>query len=206
MQKNPREIRLPKLVKVKGVPNKETAEKLAKKPFLLIHEIAILTGLDEILSLRIMKIAKLKPYKLMAKHLMKNVKGYDTIKVQRVLARRGRVIPGFNESFATQRQWLEILEDAVTKPLSEEWYFNPVRPDPLVDISNERSLAILDKVADLMNQEKSPAEVLKLVADAINVGSEEIDFTPHLEKVDDASVKGMKKMRKKLKKERKKTK
>lgn len=110
----------------------------------------------------------LKPYTLETR-TGQHVDAYMTFQVKKMLAARGRIIPGFNHEEASQRQWLEIIEQAVRRPLDEDWYFYPVNPEPLITISEESATKILKQVAAVFKMEGPDDEKLRLMADIINV-------------------------------------
>lgn len=161
-----------KLIHRQKAPDEETAKRMADKEFLLMPDICRISGVDEELTLAMIKQFGIKPYILETKK-GETVNGYMTLKLKKMFAARGRVVPGFNDDYASQRQWLEILESAVSKPLEKDWYFQPVNPDPLVIIGDEKAESILQKIREYVKYEGAPAETLRLIADFINVESRE---------------------------------
>lgn len=153
-------------------PTEELAAMMAERGFLLLPDVSKLSGVDEELTLAMIKQFGMKPYVLETKS-GKHVNGYVTSKVKKMLAARGRIVPGFNQDHATQRQWLEILESTITKPLDKTWYFQPVNPDPLVVVSEDKAGEILGKIKKYAGFEDPPSEVLRLIADLINIETRE---------------------------------
>lgn len=149
-------------------PPEEEALKLSQREFLFLKEISKLTGVSEESTKAIIQSFGLRPYKLEAKYGM-TVDAYMTHQVKKMLAARGRIVPGFNTEEASQRQWLEILEDAIVRPLDGKWYFQPVNPEPLVSISEESSKKILGKLLKVFKMDGPDDEKLRLIADLINV-------------------------------------
>lgn len=151
-------------------PSVEVASMLAEKGFLLLSEVSKLSGVDEDTTTLMIRQFGLKPYML---ETVKGgtVNGYMTNKIKKMLAARGRIVPGFNEGLATQRQWLEVLDSAIDKPLDKDWYFPPVNPDPLVVIDKDRARHILEKIQEYAPMEGDPEEVLRLISDTINTMS-----------------------------------
>lgn len=120
--------------------------------------------------------AKLRPYSFEAKDGGVLV-AYLTCKVKKVLAARGRIIPGFNEDQATSRQWQEIFDSALAKPLDSEWYFQPVNPDPLLRTTEQDARDILGEITKALTIEGDPPEVLRYVADIINDSAKKLTIT-----------------------------
>lgn len=149
-------------------PPLEIAEKLAQREFLFIKEVAELTGVSEESTLAIIYSFGLRPYKLEAKHGL-TVDAYMTHQIKKMLAARGRIVPGFNAEEASQRQWLEVLEQAVVRPLDEKWYFQPVNPEPLITVTEKASKIILEKISKVFGMTGPDDEKLRLIADIINV-------------------------------------
>lgn len=146
---------------------------MSKKEFLVINDIIKLSGVDKTQTELMIRNNRIQPMFLEPVNGTSPVKAYMTVKIKKMLAARGRVIPGFNEEFASQRQWLEIFDDALENPVSEEWYFPPVNPDPIVRIKKEKAKQILDKISNDLKVNDEPEEVLRLIADSINIMSRE---------------------------------
>jgi len=161
-----------KLIHRQKAPPLKLAVHLSERDFLLLPDVARLSGVDEDTTLLMIRQFGMKPYIL---ETIKGgtVNGYMTSKIKRMLAARGRIIPGFNEGLASQRQWLEILDSAIDKPLEKDWYFQPVNPDPLVVIDQDRARQILEEIREYAAIDGDPDEVLRLVADTINTLSRE---------------------------------
>jgi hypothetical protein len=153
-------------------PPKEVAEKYAAKEYIFLNEVAYLANIPLDEAELILQQGKLRTYPFMTRD-HKAVHGYLTFMVKKVLAARGRIIPGFNEDAATHRQWVEMIDSALERPLDPDWYFPPVNPDPLVIISDESAQKILDEVKGSLELGGSPAEILRLVADLVNMGAKD---------------------------------
>lgn len=163
---------MPKLSKIKRIssPPKEEAEQYSKKEFLFIDEISHLMKTPKDVVEAYLHQGGLRSYPFLCKD-GSTVRGFLTYQVKKVLAAKGRVVPYFNEGYATQRQWEEMINKSLEKPLQEDWYFPPVNPDPLVNISEKNATLILEKVQEALNIQDTSDEKLRLVADIININS-----------------------------------
>lgn len=159
-----------KLIARDKAPSEEVARLYSERDFLILEDVCKLSGVGKDTTELMLKQSGLKPFILETKDATP-INGYLTIQVKKILASRGRIIPGFNEDYASQRQWMEILESAIKKPLEKDWYFQPVNPDPLVRMDNERAEFILSKVREGLDINDEPCEILKLIADYINTYS-----------------------------------
>ena len=172
-------MRLNKLRKLRPPPPEEVS-KYKRKEFLFVGEIAYITNLDKDTVKNILQQGEVKPYRFTPQDIHgKNliVFGYLTHIVKRCLAARGHVIPGFNEEYASQRQWIDVLDSAISIPIDKDWYFPPVPPDPLVYISDYNARDIIDKIRIVLDKESSlEGDKLREIADVINVNSHPDDL------------------------------
>jgi len=166
---------LPKPSKIKRIssPPKEEALHYAKKEFLFLEEISTLMRTPKDIVEAYMYQGGLHSYPFLCPD-GSTVRGYLTYQVKKVLAAKGRVVPYFNEEFATQRQWEELIAKSLEKPLQEDWYFPPVNPDPLIRISEASASSILKKIQEAQDLQDSPEEKLRLIADIINVNAKDL--------------------------------
>jgi hypothetical protein len=155
-------------VQRKPAPSEERARVLSSRDFLFINEVAELAGVGTELAILMVETCRIKPYVLEGKD-GNPVNSYMTFKIKKMLAARGRIIPYFNHELASQRQWIDIMESAAAKPLDADWYFPPVNPDPLIRLDEDRAAEILTSVQEALALEGDAAEILRLVADSINI-------------------------------------
>lgn len=172
-------MRLNKLRKLRPPPPEEVS-KYKRREFLFVGEIAYITNLDKDIVKNILQQGEVKPYRFTPQDIHGRnliVFGYLTHVVKRCLASRGHIIPGFNEEYASQRQWTDVLDDAISRPIDKDWYFPPIHPDPLVYISDENSYPILEKIRSILNEDSlQSGDKLREIADVINVNSHPDDL------------------------------
>jgi hypothetical protein len=153
-----------------AAPPLEIAQKFAAREYIFLDDVAFLANTSKDVAELFLQQGKLRRYPFSDRHGILH-QAFLTFQVKKVLAARGRIIPGFNEDSATQRQWLEMLDSAMVRPLDNDWYFPPVNPDPLVNISEDVASKILEAVKENMGLEGPPSEILRLIADTVNLES-----------------------------------